>query len=658
LSYEPVVKKVKSTISNKTHFNNGLSGKTKINNYYLVSHVTSHYQIPLSGIEDVRKSISSISLTNNTSIQQKLRTSQPGDANEKEAERIAKQIINTSDPRSNNPRTQSKTSKENLIPIELDDSFSSLQRSTNVQDSLPENSPILDKAIRSPGESLDSKTREFFETRFGYDFKHIRIHADSNAARAADLLGADAYTVGPHIAFANGRYLPGTTEGDHLLAHELTHTIQQAGPLRLNLNMNNSRVGKNINDSAQYQKSSIQIGSSPPHIALQPNRQGSQAKTSSQLKKKLLGQSQDNIDIFVERELGSTQGYDNRLQAISVARISKALPAAIAQSTDQKWHAFETTAFIGTAQGSPSKDTGFQAVEFLSTNTLVEYYLKKVASLKARAEALGKEGGSSNQASSKERDQIIAELTQARKDLAKGVFGVDESEIQFNIRSEDRVPGKINITAKESKDAKGHTGMAPNENFGPAAKVATELNLSLLEKPGSAASTLFHEASHLSDFEFAQKWVKIYEKETNRQFVGGAGIAVFKKWIDAQASSKPPRLSKSDAELVFDEASETNATTEARAYIHTFLTDLQLGASDLATEQLTDYAWGIKNGKIGIPANGSQVIATLISELRTARMMMPKEMQLQFDAAMAAAEEKNSSIWFSEFFKNKKMGKT
>ena len=105
-------------------------------------------------------SLSVPSLTNNTSIQPKLRISQPGDIYEKEAERIAKQIINTSDPppSSNNPRTQSKASKENLIPIELDDSFSSLQRSTHVQDSLPENSPILDKAICPPGESLDSKT--------------------------------------------------------------------------------------------------------------------------------------------------------------------------------------------------------------------------------------------------------------------------------------------------------------------------------------------------------------------------------------------------------------------------------------------------------------------------------------------------------------------
>ena len=66
------------------------------------------------------------------------------------------------------------------------------------------------------------------ERRFGQDFGEVRIHTGADAEASADRLNADAYTAGQHIYFGAGRYQPGTNEGRELLAHELTHTIQQA----------------------------------------------------------------------------------------------------------------------------------------------------------------------------------------------------------------------------------------------------------------------------------------------------------------------------------------------------------------------------------------------------------------------------------------------
>ncbi len=71
---------------------------------------------------------------------------------------------------------------------------------------------------------MDSSTRAFFEARFGHDFGRVRIHSDS---RAAESVQAQAFTVGPEIVFAAGRYAPGTAEGRRLLGHELTHVVQQ-----------------------------------------------------------------------------------------------------------------------------------------------------------------------------------------------------------------------------------------------------------------------------------------------------------------------------------------------------------------------------------------------------------------------------------------------
>lgn len=83
--------------------------------------------------------------------------------------------------------------------------------------------------LESDGQSLDSETRAFMEPRFGHDFSQVRIHADSHAAESARDVDALAYTVGNQIVFGASRYAPETPQGQCLLAHELTHVVQQNG---------------------------------------------------------------------------------------------------------------------------------------------------------------------------------------------------------------------------------------------------------------------------------------------------------------------------------------------------------------------------------------------------------------------------------------------
>jgi hypothetical protein len=86
---------------------------------------------------------------------------------------------------------------------------------------------IVHEVLRSPGQPLDPATRELMEPRFSHDFSRVRIHADARAAESAQAVGALAYTVGQDVVFAGGRYQPADQEGRRLLAHELTHTLQQ-----------------------------------------------------------------------------------------------------------------------------------------------------------------------------------------------------------------------------------------------------------------------------------------------------------------------------------------------------------------------------------------------------------------------------------------------
>jgi hypothetical protein len=87
--------------------------------------------------------------------------------------------------------------------------------------------PIVHEVLRSPGRPLDTETRAFMEPRFGHDFSQVRVHTDAKAAQSAQAVNALAYTVGRNVVFGAGQYAPGTSEGWRLLAHELTHVVQQ-----------------------------------------------------------------------------------------------------------------------------------------------------------------------------------------------------------------------------------------------------------------------------------------------------------------------------------------------------------------------------------------------------------------------------------------------
>jgi len=87
--------------------------------------------------------------------------------------------------------------------------------------------PIVHSVIGSSGKPLDPQTRADLEPKFGQDFSGVRIHTDARAAESARAVNALAYTVGNNIVFNEGRYNPNSSDGRHLLAHELTHTVQQ-----------------------------------------------------------------------------------------------------------------------------------------------------------------------------------------------------------------------------------------------------------------------------------------------------------------------------------------------------------------------------------------------------------------------------------------------
>src|SRR6266568_4694883 len=102
-----------------------------------------------------------------------------------------------------------------------------LQRAVMSSSSVNSVPPIVHEVLSSPGQLLDAGTRAFMEPRFGHDFSQVRVHTDARAAESARAVNALAYTVGQDVVFGAGQYEPETSGGKRLMAHELTHVVQQ-----------------------------------------------------------------------------------------------------------------------------------------------------------------------------------------------------------------------------------------------------------------------------------------------------------------------------------------------------------------------------------------------------------------------------------------------
>lgn len=150
------------------------------------------------------------------SLQTKLRINEPGDEYEREADRVAAQVMQM--PKGQSEGGIQQGHSRTLVQRHAD------QPSSASAEPAP---PVVSNVLEASGQPLDTATRAFFEPRFGHDFGFVRVHADQEAAKSANAVDALAYTVGSHIAFAAGYYSPTTKPGQRLIAHELSHVLQQ-----------------------------------------------------------------------------------------------------------------------------------------------------------------------------------------------------------------------------------------------------------------------------------------------------------------------------------------------------------------------------------------------------------------------------------------------
>ena len=146
-------------------------------------------------------------------LQTKLAIGAAGDHFEREADRIADHVLGQGE-------SANAVDAASAAPLRI-------QRAAGNQAGIGQAPAVVDRVLSTPGRPLPQ--REFFESRFGHDFSQVRVHNDALAAESTGAVNALAYTVGEHVVFGHNQLAPHMTGGQHLLAHELTHVVQQRG---------------------------------------------------------------------------------------------------------------------------------------------------------------------------------------------------------------------------------------------------------------------------------------------------------------------------------------------------------------------------------------------------------------------------------------------
>ncbi len=202
-----------------------------------------HIESPVARMQQGHGNQAMLRLLGDGVLQKKLTVNQPGDAYEQDADHVSELVmrIPAAATIQGLPATPCMSFRPSVQRCSCGAASSSggeceecnakamqLHRSSTGPSASAEAPPIVHEVLRSAGRPLDRTTRSFMELRFGRDFSDVRVHTDVTAAASARAVNALAYTAGKDIVFRSGQYAPTTHFGQKLIAHELSHVMQQS----------------------------------------------------------------------------------------------------------------------------------------------------------------------------------------------------------------------------------------------------------------------------------------------------------------------------------------------------------------------------------------------------------------------------------------------
>jgi len=154
------------------------------------------------------------------------KVSQPSDPAELEARNTARKVVQMTEPA--RPKSEEPVKKPEAAKKSPEEPNKPIQRAAVSDRPAPAGAPVAALG----GTPLSRSVRNYMEPRFAADFSAVRIHTGEAAAQQSANLNAHAFTIGEHVFFGRNQYQPESASGRELIAHELTHTIQQGAAIQ------------------------------------------------------------------------------------------------------------------------------------------------------------------------------------------------------------------------------------------------------------------------------------------------------------------------------------------------------------------------------------------------------------------------------------------
>ncbi len=195
----------------------------------LIAEHNKRYCTPEGRLQAHKDRVGSLSAHNRMApIQAKLEVNEPGDAFEQEADQIAEKVVGNL----HGAGDATPSDSPNTPPIQRKEAVNTRSVTAGPGMQVPNSFAQQISTTKGQGSPISSDTRAEMEAGFGADFSRVRLHTDDDAVQLSRNINAQAFTQGQNIYFNDGKLDTGSTEGKKLLAHELTHTLQQGDGVR------------------------------------------------------------------------------------------------------------------------------------------------------------------------------------------------------------------------------------------------------------------------------------------------------------------------------------------------------------------------------------------------------------------------------------------
>ena len=399
------------------------------------------------------------------------------------------------------------------------------------------------------GSEMSEATRQKMEASFNTDFNHVKIHTGTKASELSQSIGARAFTHGSDIYFNQGEFNPGTKSGDHLLAHELTHVVQQS-------NFRNPTFETNTNTNIQNGKPHQIQRRALPNVINHPiaNYEIDLPNTGSEtIRGNIMAEQELSLS---QEDQGTFAGFEHEATALNIAHQNITRVIAIVQDDQNRYHVYKTNL-------SPFEtDVQYRIIPFENyrrTQNIRFENLHQGASESNRSDWVER----ARSAATLRSNDHLMEANRIYTQLVAEATGTNISEFHIVERSFEYQPGFNFSIHMTNANGRGGIRSLPTDRTSEIPSPVLVIGVGVFNRnsPDDVRSTFIHELTHYTQ---AQRSIQLLENWRNSD-----SNQSFQTWLNLQ--ERQGQITDLEHSLTIGFINNDDDNTETLAHLNAFI---------------------------------------------------------------------------------------